>query len=392
MNEFADQHYQRALHLSDIGRWKEAIIEAMKCLANEPQHYRALCTISRCHYQLGDAKKALEFAGKAIEADPTQEWAYRLQSAVYSQKNKPKKRIEAALEAVKQEPESILALQSLAYAQMARTKFKDALQTAEKVRQLAPDSIEAHKTLGYAEFNLENFAAAEENFRRALQIQADDDDTLNMLGETLLKKAEKTFSSKNRKPLISEAVNCFRQALVINPHSADARKNLQNARLRNAAESPFFRVAIAYNLLLLVFFALHHKSWRSYLPEMFNLINKSLEISALYWITGLSLLIVLYAIAGRESEKKLPEKDRRLFELVDKPTVIGKLAAGFWLIISAYPIYLLVWQIISLNFATFGAFTFFDWVTFLTGLILLGVYVVLIIPYLFGKSKTVNRG
>ena len=88
MNEFAETYYQRASHLAEISRWQESIKEAGMCLAIEPSHYQALCTISRAYYHLGEMEKALEFAGKAIETDPAQEWAYRLQSAVYSKKNK----------------------------------------------------------------------------------------------------------------------------------------------------------------------------------------------------------------------------------------------------------------------------------------------------------------
>jgi hypothetical protein len=53
----AELHYQRTNQLCDLARWQDAILEANRCLSIEPQHYRALCAISRCQYELGDYEK-----------------------------------------------------------------------------------------------------------------------------------------------------------------------------------------------------------------------------------------------------------------------------------------------------------------------------------------------
>ena len=66
MNEAADLHYQRAHQLSELARWQDSIIEAHKCLSVDPQHYRALCTISRCYFELEDYEKTLHMTKAMI--------------------------------------------------------------------------------------------------------------------------------------------------------------------------------------------------------------------------------------------------------------------------------------------------------------------------------------
>ncbi len=147
MSEFANTYYQRATHLSEIGRWQEAIREANFCLAIEPNHYSALCIISRCQYALNEFDKSSEYAERAIGIDPTQEWAYRLQASVYLKRKKLKKAFQFAQEAVKATPHQIYPLKTLASIQLELKKFKDAQKTAEIMRSKAPDSFETHEIM-----------------------------------------------------------------------------------------------------------------------------------------------------------------------------------------------------------------------------------------------------
>lgn len=386
MNEFADTYYQRASHLSDVGRWKEAIKEAGMCLAIQPSHYRALCTISRCHYELGELGKALEYAEKAIAADPTQEWAYRLQSAVYSKKDKKKKRLETALQAIKQEPESILALQNLTYAQLNHRKFKEARQTAEKLRQISPDSVESHKTFGYVEFNDSKFVEAEENFRRALKIESSDYNSLNMLGETLIKRYEKTGSFKTKKELLNEAIDCFRQALTINPTFSEAKQNLRQVQLKSIASTPILLLPLAYSIFLLIVLFLNRESSRSFRPEIFNLDNKLTEVAALYWVSGLCTMFSFYGVAATYAHKGISEANRKMLALVDKTTLTGRLAMVIWLIVSTYPLILIIWKLATLNFDFFTLLTIFDWFMFLIGLAALIINVFVMMPFITARK------
>jgi tetratricopeptide (TPR) repeat protein len=394
MDISVDTYYRRASHLTEVGRWREAIKEAVMCLAIEPSHYNALCTISRSYYELGEMEKALEFAGKAIAADPTQEWAYRLQSAVYSKKNKKKKRLETALEAIKQEPESTLALQNLTFAQLSGKKFKEARQTAEKLRSLAPDSAESHRTMGYVEYNDYQFAAAEEHFRSALKIEATDYDSLNMLGETLMKRYEGTGSFAIKKQLLNEAIDCFRQAIVLSPAMDDAKKNLREAHVKSIASTPVFLVPLAYSVLLLILLFANRKSNDPFRPELLDLADKPFEVAALYWICGLSSMLTFYWVAAVVAARGISELNRKMIDLVENPTrtavFCGKFVFGFWLLISAYPLCLVIWKLVTLNFSLFSALNILDWTMLLLHLIAFGLNCFLMRPYIL-EQKTEQR-
>jgi tetratricopeptide (TPR) repeat protein len=368
MNEFADTYYQRASHLADIGRWPEAIKEAGMCLAIEPSHYRALCTISWSHYELGDHKKALEFAEKAIQTDPTQEWAYRLQSAVYSKKNKKKKRLNTALEAVRQEPESTLALQNLTYAQLSQRKFKEARQTAERLRRLAPDTADTHQTFGYVEFNDGKFAEAEESFRRALKIEATDYDSLNMLGETLMKRYEKTHSYKIKRQLLNEAIDCFRQAIVLSPTLQEAKKNLSDANLKSLASHPFSIIPLSLSLFMLVMIIINRTKARAFRPEFLNFDEKLPELKAIYIISGICLMLALFGLAAVFAQRGISDPNKKILEINDQTNWAGKIGLGLMFLVSAFPFYLIIWKIMTNDFQTFAVYTLFDWCALGTGI------------------------
>ncbi len=371
MDEAAELHYQRANQLSELERWRDSIIEATKCLAIEPQHYRALCNISRCHIELGDDEKSLQYAQKAIQADPTQEWAYRLQSIVYSKKNNKKKRLESALEAVKQEPESVFALQTLAYTQLQRKKYKEATQTAEKIRELAPDSVEARKTLGYVEFSKGNLTAAETNFRCSLKIEANDYDSLNSLGEVLLERFYKTSDFQTKRQILNEAIDCFRQAVAINPTKSEAKENLKKANLNSLSGSIFIIFPLLISVVLLITLVLNTNAYAQFRPDFLNIKDKSPEILLLYVFSWLSFLITAWAVTAAKAQETLTEANRNILEAVEKPNIYGKFAVAFWLLISSYPLIFIIWKLVTFDFESFYLFKWLDWITLLIGLIAL---------------------
>jgi tetratricopeptide (TPR) repeat protein len=390
MNDFADQHYQRALHLSDIGRWKEAIVEATKCLANEPQHYRALCTISRCHFELGDEKQALEFAGKAIKVDPTQEWAYRLQSIIYNQENKRRKGLKSALEAVKQDPESVLALQALAMSQLMQQDCKDAINTAEKIRTLEPDSADTYKTLGYVNSYNGNLIEAENYFQNALKIEPSDYEALNCLGEVLLEKYKKNLNSNVKQQIINEAIDCFRRAVAINPTSSTAKDNLRKA---SGLNSILGGILVIFPLLWTtiggIALVLNTNGYKWLRPESLNINDRPFEIFFLYFASWIAMCIASWALVSVKAMSNLTETNQKTVEIIEKPNLKLKLLYGFWLIIFCYPPIFIIWKLLAGDFQAFYSLKILDWIMLLIGIIAMALNYFFLVPSLFGKNSKI---
>jgi tetratricopeptide (TPR) repeat protein len=387
MNEAEHLHYQRAHELSELNRWQDSILESQKCLSIDPHHYQALCNISRCYLELEDYEKTLEFAQKAIEADPTQEWAYRLQACVYNRKNKTKKHYQQALEAVKREPESVLALQTLAYAQLQRHKFNDATQTAEKIRRLAPDSVESHKTLGYVEFSKGNLVQAEEHFRRALKVEAIDYDALNLLGKVLIERHQKTTTYELKPQILNEAIDCFRQAVAIDPNRAEAKENLKKAHFNSLSSSLYIILPVIISIFLLICLVLNSKAYAQYRPEFLNVDGKKPELFILFYCSWISILFTAWGIAGFKGEEKLTETNKDVLEKVQDNNHYAKLLIVFWLLFCTYPLIFLIWKLVVFDFRIFYIFNLLDWITLGGGLVALGLNTTLIIPHLFKKES-----
>lgn len=377
-----NKHLERAEALCEIERWHEAIHELGKALADEPHNYRALCHLSRCHIQLKEYDRALMFAQKAIEIDPTQEWAFRLQSSVYEHKKDRKKSFKAAQEAVKQEPQSTYALQTLAYSQMRRGKHNDAEQTAIKIRQIAPDSVEAHKTMGYVEFNKGNFEQAEINFKRALKLEATNYDSLNMLGETLLKRFDTVNGYKTRRKWLVEAMDCFRQAILTDPNRHEAKNNLKNANFKSLVTNPAILLPVSVSLLIIIVPVMNSKLPPELVPDLLKLDNKPPELLALLVISWLSLVAALYIIAARISHNSLTENHRKFIEIIEKTPVSGKIAAGFMLFFSSYPVLFPIVSLFTFDFEIFSRFNLLDWLTLFSGLTAFVINSILFLRYL----------
>jgi tetratricopeptide (TPR) repeat protein len=324
---------------------------------------------------------------KSHRSSPPQEWAYRLQSCVYSQKNNKKKRLQHALEAVKQEPESVLALQALAYAQLHRKKYKEATATAKKIREIAPDSADTHKTCGYVEFSKGNLVEAEEYFRRALKIEANDYNSLNTLGEVLLEKFYKTSDYKMKRQIINEAIDCFRQAIAINPILPEAKENLKKANFNSLSGSQFIILPLLISVAFLITLVLNSNAYVQYRPEFLNIKDKPPEILLLYVFSWLGILIASLGITVVKAQDNLTETNQNILKIIDKPTIFEKLAVGFWLLVSTYPLIFILWKLLTFDFESFYLFKALDWITLSVGVIAFFLNRKLIAPYLPAKKK-----
>ena len=386
MNEAAENYYQKAVYLTEIKRWQEAIREANLCLSIDPSHYSALCLIANCLLELQEIDKAFQFTQKAINSDPHQEWAYRLQSFVYYEKNDKKKHFEAALSAANKDPESVPALQTLAFAQFHLNKLNDSRNTVEKIRRLAPDSAQVHTISGIVEVFSRNPDEAEKYFRHALKLEPANYEALNALGEFLLGKYIGSGNFEERKKLLNEATDCFRQAVIINPQMSAAKNNLSRAKTLSGSTGLFILAPFLTTFCVLIVLVLNTKGYQSFCPESLNIDNKPVELQILYYLSGIGILITSWMIAVIGGEKSFSENNKPVIEINEKVDSTEQFIAIFWLSLSAYPLILIVWKTFT-DRAIFKTFQTFDWFTILVGIAAMLYNFLVIKPYLFKRPK-----
>lgn len=236
MEKFDENHLQKAEHLANIERWREAVPLLINVIGKNPQHFRANCLLSLCHYNLKDYEKALGFAEKAIAAEPEEEWGHRLRSVALTGKGKKKEALKSAEEAVRLAPDEPFALQTLTYALLSCDKKKRAEEIALKMRELFPEMEITFFTLGNVYLRFGYAHQAEECFREALRINPNSADARNNLGVALMRQNQteenKLFKANNLSILDTsdkeEIHSHFTEAIKLEPTNETAAKNLKN--------------------------------------------------------------------------------------------------------------------------------------------------------------------
>ncbi len=336
--------------------------------------------------ELQEIDKAFQFTQKAINSDPHQEWAYRLQSFVYYEKNDKKKHFEAALSAANKDPESVPALQTLTFAQFHLNKLNDSRNTVEKIRRLAPDSAQVHTISGIVEVFSRNPDEAEKYFRHALKLEPANYEALNALGEFLLGKYIGSGNFEERKKLLNEATDCFRQAVIINPQMSAAKNNLTRAKTLSGSTGLFILAPFLALIVVLIVWVLNTKAYQSFRPEFLNIDDKPIELQILYYLSGICILNTSFMMAVISGEKNLSENNKTVIEINEKINFSDKIATALLLLLSAYPLILIVWKTFT-DRAIFKTFQVFDWITILIGIAAMLYNFLVIKPYLFKRPK-----
>ncbi len=236
MSEIAENLFQKAEHLTEVERWREAVPLLLKVIAQNPQHFQAYCLLSLCHYSLKDNEKALEFAEKAITVAPEEEWGHRLRSVALSEQGKKKEALKSAEEAVRLAPFEPYVLQVLVNAYLSSNKPRKAEEIALKMRENFPDSEASFFTLGNVYLQRGNNAGAEKCFREALRIDPNSADARNNLGVALLRQKQNEDTALFKSSNLSLFPNKeeedihqhFTEAIRLEPNNHTAAANLRS--------------------------------------------------------------------------------------------------------------------------------------------------------------------
>ena len=202
----------------EIERYREAIPLLGKALAEDPQDIYAACLLAQCHYELGEHKKALEYAEKAIQIEPDYEWGHRLRSFALGSLGRKKEALQSAREAVRLAPDEPFALQVLIHSLLLSGKAEQARPIAEQLLELVPDSETAHLAAGNVYLDMEYYHSAEKHYREALRINPASYNAQNNLGVIAVRRdGQAEF-----------AMDHFSSAVKLNPANTLAIENIRS--------------------------------------------------------------------------------------------------------------------------------------------------------------------
>lgn len=219
---------QKAEHLVEIERWREAVPPLLKVLGQNPEHFQANCLLGACHFYLKNYVEALEFTEKAIAVAPDDEWGHRLRSIILGEMGRKKEALKSAEEAVRLNPFELFGWQALTNAYLNCNKILKAKETAIKMREHFPESEYSFFSLGNVYLQAGNPYEAEKSFREALRLDPNFSDARNNLGVALLRQRKSDEISLFNTPSEDEIRQHFSEAVKLEPENEIAAENLKS--------------------------------------------------------------------------------------------------------------------------------------------------------------------
>jgi Tfp pilus assembly protein PilF len=246
MSDNIYSYISRAEHLIEVGRHAEAIPLLTKALAIDPSDYQANALMALCFLELNRLEDSLKFAEKAIEADPEVEWGHRVRSLCLTQMGRHRDALKSAEEAARLEPEEPMALHTLTNARLQLKKIKQAKESAEQMLEVAPELDTTHFTMGNVQLASGDNYLAEQSFREAMRINPNSADARNNLGVAILRQKTNTtasmFGFRSNSIITPEESTAehFHGALKLEPGNELAAENFRSQYSYAVAVVPMF--------------------------------------------------------------------------------------------------------------------------------------------------------
>lgn len=245
----SDNFYElvsRGQSLIEIERHADAIPMLAKALALEPDSHDANGLMALAHLGLKKFDPALAYADRAVESEPDEEWGHRIRSMCLSAIGRNREALAAAEEAVRLEPREPMALSTLAEMQVETNQHKKAKQTSEKLLEVAPEWDGAHFTMGNVHLAMGDNYLAEKSFKEALRINPNSANARNNLGVAVLR--QRTDSKGSMFGFRSNSIidppgtteEHFHEALKLEPDNEQAAENFRNQYSYLLAIIPIF--------------------------------------------------------------------------------------------------------------------------------------------------------
>ena len=201
--------------LIELRRYEDAVAEARRGLAAEPEDGRLQCELARALLDAGHGREALDAAEAATRLLPDYEYPHRLRAGALLALGRHREAVEPAREAVALAPWWPAAHTELAAALLACDRHDEAGEAAERARSLAPDSPDGHFWLGRIALESGDTRAAEGHLDKALALDPGSSTVLNELGRVY-----------DREGNWQRALRYYERAARADPRDDVGRRNL----------------------------------------------------------------------------------------------------------------------------------------------------------------------
>ncbi|MBI4916543.1 MAG: tetratricopeptide repeat protein [Acidobacteria bacterium] len=217
---YAEAHNDLGLALAAAGPPGEAVERYREALRLKPDYAEAANNLGAALASAGDAEAAIPQFETALRIRPDYPEARNNLGRTLASRGRTDEAIVAFREAVRLKPDYAEAHNNLGTALASRGALDEAIGAYREAVRLAPGDAEAHANLGAALTSAGRLGEAVGHLEEALRLEPDLVAAHNALGVAL--------ASAGRLDL---ATPHFERALALDPANADARRNLERARM-----------------------------------------------------------------------------------------------------------------------------------------------------------------
>lgn len=197
-----------------LRRWDEAVREASRAIAAEPEEPTGYYLLAHALFSLTRSDEALSAVEAALSKAPAEAPLHVLRSDILRETDRTEEAMAAAQEALRLDPTDPDSHVAVGLSAAALGDRSLALAELEAARALDPSDARLHRLVGDRHLDLEDNAAAERAYRQALAREANNPLTLNNLGCALRARGHRRA-----------ATLAFKSALLLDPSMAEARRN-----------------------------------------------------------------------------------------------------------------------------------------------------------------------
>jgi Flp pilus assembly protein TadD len=201
--------------LLDLGRPGDALVEARRFLAENPNDAEGLELEGLSHLRLGDREEALASLGRSIAQGPERAHPHYLLGFTQRELGRSSLAERPFQESLRLSPDEPVYLRALSELYSDLGRHPEALGLARRATEVAPERGANHVTYGYVASAAGDKSLARAEYERAVELDPTDSAAWNNLGCLDLAAGH---------PLRARAR--FREALRLDPRGERARRNL----------------------------------------------------------------------------------------------------------------------------------------------------------------------
>jgi len=235
-------YFDRTFQLMNWRRYPEAIAEAEKWIASDPENAGAYAMLGQIHMKAGNHDKALHWAGEALRYDPENHIAWFVRTVVLYATGQEELYFEAASEAQRLDPtESYYSYLSFNLYHK-KGKHAEARQHLDRALLLAPSRGLYLSADSYLRASMKDFAGSQASEAAALFEDPDNDQTYLYLAWAAERRGE-----------FKKEIDFLKNAVRLDPNDAQIRQEYLNSLQKQY----WF-----YRILMLPSFLRRFKRWQ----------------------------------------------------------------------------------------------------------------------------------